>query len=80
VGTLVAKGDCELGFQQLSELMSLPGITVLGPLPDSIQTITTFSGGIATNCQQADAARAVLSYMASTATIATKQRFGMQPA
>lgn len=80
VGTLVANGDCELGFQQLSELISLPGITVLGPLPDSIQTITTFSGGIAANSQHVNAARAVLSYMASTDTTTTKQRYGMQPA
>lgn len=80
VGTLVARGDCELGFQQLSELMNLPGIVVLGALPDSIQTITTFSAGITVNCPRVDAARAVLNYMASADTIPIKQRYGMQPA
>ncbi len=79
VGTLVAKGDCGLGFQQLSELMNLPGIAVLGPLPAAIQTITTFSAGITVSCQQVDAARAVLRYMASTDTASIKQRYGMQP-
>ncbi len=80
VGTLVARGDCELGFQQLSELVNLPGIAVLGPLPDSIQAITTFSGGIAANCTQLAAARALLNYMATPAAAAMKQRHGMQPA
>jgi molybdate transport system substrate-binding protein len=80
VGTLVATGDCELGFQQLSELMNLPGIAVLGLLPDSIQSITTFSGGITTNCRQLDAARAVLNYLAAPVTAAVKRRYGMQPA
>lgn len=80
VGTLVANGNSELGFQQLSELMNLSGIDVLGPLPPEIQTITTFSGGIATTCQSPDAARQVLQYMASPATSSIKQRHGMEAA
>lgn len=80
VGTLVAKGDSELGFQQLSELMNLPGIDVLGPLPPEIQTITTFSGGIAASCQDLAAAQRVLQYMASADTAAVKQRHGMTAA
>ena len=65
VGSLVADGKVELGFQQLSELMSLPGIEVLGPLPPEIQTITIFSGGISSGCAQPEAARALLGYLAS---------------
>jgi molybdate transport system substrate-binding protein len=80
VGTLVARGDVELGFQQLSELMNLPGITVLGPLPDSIQTITTFSAGVSVKAVQADAARDLLAFMASTAAVEIKLRNGMEPA
>jgi len=80
VGTLVARGEVELGFQQLSELMNLPGIDVLGPLPPAIQIITTFSGGVAQTSARPDAARAVLEFMASPAVAAIKQKQGMEPA
>ncbi|MGC3979755.1 MAG: substrate-binding domain-containing protein [Steroidobacteraceae bacterium] len=80
VGSLVAKGESELGFQQLSELMNLSGITVLGPLPPDIQTITTFSGGIAATCQDKAAAQRVLQFLAAPSTADTKQRFGMEAA
>jgi molybdate transport system substrate-binding protein len=80
VGTLVARGEVELGFQQLSELMNLPGITVLGPLPDAIQTITTFSAGVSVTATQADAARELLAFMASAAAVEIKRRNGMEPA
>lgn len=80
VGTLVADGRAALGFQQLSELMNLPGIEVLGPLPDEIQTITVFSGGICAAGSHQEAARALLAWMAGPATADLKMRFGMLPA
>ena len=80
VGTLVADGSVELGFQQLSELIHLPGIDVLGPLPPDIQTITTFSGGLTTASTQPDAVRDLLRFMASPAAAAAKLRNGMEPA
>ena len=78
VGSLVAGGTVELGFQQLSELMSLPGIEVIGPLPPEIQTITLFSGGISPGCERPELARALLDYMASPSVATVKQRFGME--
>jgi molybdate transport system substrate-binding protein len=78
VGSLVAGGTVELGFQQLSELMSLPGIEVIGPLPPEIQTITLFSGGISPGCERPELARALLDYMASPSVASVKQRFGME--
>ena len=80
VGSLVAKGEAEIGFQQLAELIHLPGIDLLGPLPDAVQITTVFSGGIARSAQQADAARALLAFFASAAAAAAKQRQGMEPA
>ena len=78
VRTLVANGECELGFQQMSELMNLQGIHVLGPLPASIQTLTVFSGGISSGCRAPEAARRVLDYMASTAAAELRRRYGME--
>jgi molybdate transport system substrate-binding protein len=80
VGTLVADGRVALGFQQLSELMNLDGITVLGPLPASIQTLTVFSGGVCAASKAPDAARALLAFLAAPSTAALKQRYGMEPA
>lgn len=80
VGSLVASGEVELGFQQLSELMSLSGVEVVGPLPPAIQSITIFSGGIASSSQDPAGARALLDYLASPPTAAVKQRHGMESA
>lgn len=80
VGTLVARGEAALGFQQFSELMHLPGITVLGLLPGAIACTTVFAGAVATTSRQPDAARALLAALASPDTAAAKRRHGMEPA
>lgn len=80
VGSLVARGEVELGFQQLSELMHLEGITVLGPLPPAIQIITTFSAGVCSGTRHADAVRAMLAFMNTPQAAEAKRRQGMDPA
>jgi molybdate transport system substrate-binding protein len=80
VGTLVARGDVELGFQQLSELMHLPGIDVIGLLPAKIQLETVFSAAVCTASNCPAAARAWLSFLASPEADAAKRRHGMEPA
>lgn len=80
VATLVASGDVELGFQQLSEFMHASGIDVVGLLPDAIQNVTTFAGGITTVSTQPERVRALLSFMASPAVSALKRQNGMEPA
>jgi molybdate transport system substrate-binding protein len=77
VGALVARGEVDLGFQQLSELMHLPGITLVGPLPPEIQITTTFSAGIASTSAQPDAVRALLQFFASPGVAALKAQHGM---
>lgn len=80
VGAMVADGRVELGFQQLSELMPLEGIAVLGVLPPEVAIVTVFSGGVASASAQPEAARALLQFMASPQTTALKRRHGMDAA
>ncbi len=82
VGSLVAKGEVQLGFQQLSELINFPGITILGNLPDDVAYITTFSAGVPANAS-VDAQRAVEQFLAfanAPQAISIKQSQGMNPA
>jgi len=80
VGRLLAQGDAALGFQQLSELIGLPGIDVLGTMPPGLEIVTTFSAarGVADR-DKVDAER-LLSHWRSATTDETKQRHGMMPA
>ena len=80
VGSLVAKGEVELGFQQLSELLPLAGIDIIGLLPAAIQIVTTFSAGVSVTSTQADAVRALLAFMVSPAATAAKLANGMEAA
>lgn len=77
VGALIAQGEVALGFQQLSEMMGVAGITVLGPLPDAVQITTTFSGSVAATSARPEAVRDLLAFWASAATRDTKVRHGM---
>jgi molybdate transport system substrate-binding protein len=80
VATLIARGEVELGFQQLSELVNMPGIDIVGPLPDSIQLLTVFSAALTRTSQHADAARDLLAFLASSDTADVKLRHGMESA
>ena len=76
VGSLVASGEAALGFQQLSELMNLEGITLLGGMPPGLAITTTFTGAVAAKAQHPQA-QAVLDFMASPDTAELKRRHGM---
>jgi molybdate transport system substrate-binding protein len=80
VGALIARGEVELGFQQLSEMIHVPGIDVIGPLPHDIQIVTVFSAGICTASGKREAAGALLSFLASSQSDAAKLGHGMVPA
>jgi len=79
VGEIVAHGDAELGFQQISELKPVEGIDIIGPLPDALQQITVFSAGIASVSKEPDAGKALIKFLASPAARAELVKSGMDP-
>jgi molybdate transport system substrate-binding protein len=80
VGSLVARGEVALGFQQLAELIHLEGITILGPMPAAVQIDTIFSGAVCARSTQGDSVRELLAFMASADAEEAKRRNGMEPA
>lgn len=79
VGTVVARGDAEIGFQQVSELLSIPGVDYVGPLPPEVQRVTFFSAGIATGARQPEVARELVRYFTSPAAAPVIRKFGLEP-
>jgi len=79
VGLIVAKGEAELGFQQLSELMPVAGIELVGPLPDGVQQVTPYAAGIPVGSKQPAAAKAFIQFLTSPAAAPTVKRFGLDP-
>ena len=79
VAEIVARGDAEIGFQQISELLPVAGVDIVGPLPPELQKITTFSAGIATVSKEPDAGKALIKFLASPAARAAIVKSGMDP-
>jgi molybdate transport system substrate-binding protein len=79
VGELVAKGDAELGIQQISELLPVAGVEIVGPLPQPLQKITTFSGGVLTAAKEPSLATALLKFVAAQSPPLLKEK-GLEPA
>jgi molybdate transport system substrate-binding protein len=79
VASFVARGEAEIGIQQLSELLNEPGIDILGVFPPTIQTMTTFAIGIAARTSQREAAAAFQTYVTSVEAVAEIRAQGMEP-
>ncbi len=79
VGEIVAHGDAEIGFQQISELKPVQGIDIVGPLPEELQQFTVFSAGIATVSKEPDAGKALIKFLASPAARDEIVKSGMEP-
>jgi molybdate transport system substrate-binding protein len=79
VGAVVARGDAEIGFQQISELLSVPGIDYVGPLPPGAQKVTVFSAGIVVGSVKPDVAKALIAFLASPATAPAITKNGLEP-
>jgi molybdate transport system substrate-binding protein len=80
VGSIIASGEVEIGFQQVSELSQYEGVDYVGPLPAEVQNYTTFSSGILSNAKEAVAARALVRYITSPQAGAVYRKRGMEPA
>jgi molybdate transport system substrate-binding protein len=79
VGAAVARGEVEIALQQISELLPVPGLDFVGPLPAEIQKITVFSAGIAAGAKEPDAARALIKFLASPAAASTIAKSALEP-
>ena len=80
VGSIIASGDVEIGFQQVSELMHFAGIDYIGPLPADVQYITVFSSGVHAGAKQEDAAKALVKFITAPAAAAVIKKHGLEPA
>ncbi len=79
VGAVVARGEADIGFQQVSELLPVAGIDLLGPLPADIQQITVFSAGLHVAAPEPDAARALVKFLTAPAAAPVIMKKGMEP-
>jgi ABC-type molybdate transport system substrate-binding protein len=77
VGAVVARGDAEIGFQQVSELLAVEGIDYVGPLPDEVQRVSTFSAGIAVGARSREAARDLIAFLSSPALGPVVEKYGL---
>jgi molybdate transport system substrate-binding protein len=80
VGEVVARGEAELGFQQISELKPVKGVDLLGPIPADIQKVTTFTAGLAASAKEREAGEALIEFLAAPEAIDAIRKSGMQPA
>lgn len=79
VGAVVARGDAEIGFQQVSELLPIAGIDYVGLLPAEVQQVSIVSAAIATRSKASSAAKLLIDFLASPAAAATIQKTGLEP-
>jgi molybdate transport system substrate-binding protein len=79
VGAVVARGEAEIGFQQISELLPVPGIDHVTPLPPEVQKVSTFSAGIATSTRDSDAAYTVIRFLSSPEACEAITKSGLAP-
>ena len=79
VATAVARGDVQIGFQQISEILPIEGADYVGPIPDEVQKITTFSTGIAERALNPEDARRLIDYLSSEDVAETIAVTGLSP-
>jgi molybdate transport system substrate-binding protein len=78
VGSILARGEVDIGFQQVSELLLYPGIQYVGPVPKEMDTVSIFAGGVHSGAKQPDAARELINFIASPAALPFISKTGME--
>ena len=79
VGAVVARGEVQIGFQQISELLPVPGIDHVTPLPPEVQKVSVFSAGVALSTEDSDAAHALIRFLASPEATHAITNSGLEP-
>ena len=79
VGAVVARGEAEIGFQQISELLPVPGIAHITLLPPEVQKVSLFSAGVAASTTDPDIARSVIAFLASSEAAPAIRKSGLEP-
>jgi molybdate transport system substrate-binding protein len=80
VATFVAQGDADIAIQQMPELMVVPGVEIIGPLPGDLQNVTTFAAGVSSGSAHADAAKALIRFLRTPESAAVIKKHGLDPA
>ena len=79
VGAVIARGEAEIGFQQMSELLPIPGIDHVTPLPPEVQKVSVFSAGVASSTGDSEAAQAIIKFLASPEAAGAISKSGLEP-
>jgi molybdate transport system substrate-binding protein len=80
IGLFLLRGEAEIGLQQMPELMAVPGIDIVGPVPNELQSITVFAAGIPINANDAEAGKALAKFLTTPAAASVIKAKGMEPA
>jgi molybdate transport system substrate-binding protein len=76
---VIARGEAEIGFQQVSEIIHVPGITLVGPIPADVQPMIFYAGAITSSAQQPDAGRALIRFLTSPEAAPVITKAGLTP-
>jgi molybdate transport system substrate-binding protein len=79
VSEIVARGEAEIGLQQISEIMSVAGVDLVGPLPDELQTVTVYTAGVPDTAKEVESARALTTFLTTPAAAAVYKTKGLDP-
>jgi molybdate transport system substrate-binding protein len=79
VGAVVARGEAEIGFQQISELLPIAGVDYVGPLPAEVQRVTLFAAGVASHAKNPGGARALIAFLEGPAARQVMERYHLEP-